>query len=49
AGKTTLFNLVTGMYVPTAGELLFKGQRLNQMPPYNIARLGIGRTFQNIR
>lgn len=49
AGKTTLFNLVTGMYVPTAGELLFKGQRLNQMPPYDIARLGIGRTFQNIR
>lgn len=49
AGKTTLFNLITGMYVPTSGELLFKGQRLNQMPPYSIARLGIGRTFQNIR
>lgn len=49
AGKTTLFNIITGMYIPTEGELLFKGQRLNHIQPYNIARMGIGRTFQNIR
>lgn len=49
AGKTTLFNIITGIYVPTEGQLIFKGQRLNKLPPYEIARLGIGRTFQNIR
>jgi branched-chain amino acid transport system ATP-binding protein len=37
------------MYVPTSGQLLFKGQPLNQVPPYKIAGMGIGRTFQNIR
>jgi len=49
AGKTTLFNIITGIYVPIEGELRFQGQRLNRMVPHNIARLGIGRTFQNIR
>lgn len=49
AGKTTLFNIITGIYVPIEGELRFQGQRLNRMAPHNIARLGIGRTFQNIR
>lgn len=49
AGKTTLFNIITGIYVPTEGQLIFKGQRLNNLPAYQIARLGIGRTFQNIR
>lgn len=49
AGKTTLFNIITGMYTPTQGELIFKGEKLNHIPPYNIARKGIARTFQNIR
>lgn len=49
AGKTTLFNIITGIYVPTEGNLIFKEQRLNNIPPYVIARMGIGRTFQNIR
>lgn len=49
AGKTTLFNIITGIYVPTEGSLFFKDQRLNKLPAYEIARLGIARTFQNIR
>jgi len=49
AGKTTLFNIITGIYVPTEGNLIFNGQRLNNVPAYEIARLGIARTFQNIR
>lgn len=49
AGKTTLFNIITGIYVPTEGNLIFNGQRLNNLPAYEIARMGIARTFQNIR
>lgn len=49
AGKTTAFNLVTGVYAPTAGEILFDGRKLNHLRPHEIARLGISRTFQNIR
>lgn len=49
AGKTTLFNIITGIYVPTEGQLLFRERRIDGMAPYDIARLGIGRTFQNIR
>lgn len=49
AGKTTLFNIITGIYVPTEGQLIFKEQCLNNLPAYAIARMGIGRTFQNIR
>ncbi|MBM3332789.1 ABC transporter ATP-binding protein [candidate division WOR-3 bacterium] len=49
AGKTTVFNLVTGMYVPTAGEIRFKGADIGGMKPYRIYQCGIARTFQNIR
>lgn len=49
AGKTTLFNIITGIYVPTQGELLYRGEKINRIPPYTLARMGIARTFQNIR
>jgi branched-chain amino acid transport system permease protein len=49
AGKTTLFNLITGVYAPTAGEVRFRGTRLTGLPTHGVARLGIGRTFQNVQ
>jgi branched-chain amino acid transport system ATP-binding protein len=49
AGKTTIFNLLTGVYEPTSGDVFFEGKRLNGLRPYQISRLGISRTFQNIR
>jgi len=49
AGKTTVFNLVTGVYQPTEGTLGFQGRSLAGLKPYEIAALGIARTFQNIR
>jgi len=49
AGKTTIFNLLTGVYEPTSGDIHFEGKRVNGLRPYQISRLGISRTFQNIR
>ncbi|MGI6468927.1 MAG: ABC transporter ATP-binding protein [Syntrophomonadaceae bacterium] len=49
AGKTTLFNVITGIYAPTEGRLFFHGTDIASLSPYKVARLGIGRTFQNIR
>lgn len=49
AGKTTSFNLLTGVYVPTEGDVLFNGERINGLPPFKVTRKGISRTFQNIR
>ena len=49
AGKTTVFNMLTGVYKPTAGEILLDGVRIDGMGQEKINRLGIARTFQNIR
>lgn len=49
AGKTTVFNLITGVYRPTAGRITFNGIGLPGHQPHQIAALGISRTFQNIR
>jgi branched-chain amino acid transport system ATP-binding protein len=49
AGKTTCFNVMTGVYRPTSGEIRFQGQPLTGKKKHEITRLGIARTFQNIR
>lgn len=49
AGKTTFFNVLTGIYEPTSGEVKFLGEKLMKSRPFEITKLGIGRTFQNIR
>jgi len=49
AGKTTFFNCVTGLYPPTAGEIIFNGKPINGRRPDEIVNFGIARTFQNIR
>ena len=49
AGKTTIFNLLTGVYEPTSGDITIAGTRVNGLKPYQISRLGVSRTFQNIR
>jgi len=49
AGKTTAFNLLTGVYEPTAGEIEFDGKSMIGLKPYQITQQGVARTFQNIR
>jgi branched-chain amino acid transport system ATP-binding protein len=49
AGKTTIFNVVTGYYSPTSGNFLLEDKNLVGLRPHAIARLGLSRTFQNIR
>jgi branched-chain amino acid transport system ATP-binding protein len=49
AGKTTFFNMLTGVYKPTAGRIVFDDHDVTGKPPHAITERGIGRTFQNIR
>jgi branched-chain amino acid transport system ATP-binding protein len=49
AGKTTFFNMLTGVYKPTAGQVILDGEDVTGKPPHAITERGIGRTFQNIR
>jgi branched-chain amino acid transport system ATP-binding protein len=49
AGKTVCFNLISGVYKPTAGQITFDGQRTDGLPSHVIAGLGIGRTFQIVK
>lgn len=49
AGKTVTFNLISGVYKPTSGEIWFDGRRIDGLPPYVIAGQGLGRTFQIVK
>ena len=49
AGKTTVFNLITGVYQPTGGVISFNGKATGRRKPHQLAKVGIARTFQNIR
>lgn len=49
AGKTTIFNTITGIYRADAGDIFFKGKNITKIQPHTAAKLGIARTFQNIR
>jgi branched-chain amino acid transport system ATP-binding protein len=49
AGKTTVFNMITGVYVPTAGQIVLNNQPITGLEPFEINHMGIARTFQNIR
>ncbi len=49
AGKTTLFNLITGELKPDSGKLFYKSEDITGLPPYKIARKGLGRLFQDVR
>ncbi|MBI4357284.1 MAG: ABC transporter ATP-binding protein [Gammaproteobacteria bacterium] len=49
AGKTTVFNMLTGVYTPTSGDIRFLGEGTEGIPPCELSKRGISRTFQNIR
>lgn len=49
SGKTTTVNMITGTFPSTSGEIYFKNTKISEMPVFKIARLGIGRTFQNLK
>ncbi len=49
AGKTTTFNMMTGLTPPSSGKLMYLGKDITNLKPYQIAQLGMARTFQNIR
>jgi branched-chain amino acid transport system ATP-binding protein len=49
AGKTTVFNVITGVYEPSAGDVVFAGNSIAGLAPHSIARMGIARTFQSLR
>jgi ABC-type branched-subunit amino acid transport system ATPase component len=49
SGKTTVFNLIVNLLRPDAGHVLYDGARIDGLPPYQVARRGIGRTFQSVK
>jgi len=49
AGKTTLFNVICGFYKPDTGKIIYKGRDITGFPPYKVAKLGVGRTFQIVK
>jgi ABC-type branched-subunit amino acid transport system ATPase component len=49
AGKSTLFHVITGILAPDRGEVWYRQHRIDGLPPYRIARLGVGRLFQDVR
>ncbi|MCX6344590.1 MAG: ABC transporter ATP-binding protein [Armatimonadetes bacterium] len=49
SGKTTLFNIITGFLKPDCGKIVFRGSDLLTLPPHHISKIGISRTFQNLR
>jgi len=49
AGKTTIFDLITGIYRPTEGDIILDGKKIVGLQPHQIASMGLGRTFQNLR
>src|SRR4026208_1639870 len=49
AGKTTFFNMLTAIYQPTSGSVVFDGMEITGLEPHDVAELGIARTYQNIR